>query len=107
MSEMRKINKEPKGYVLESVGTYLRADGMTYPLGIDSDGFPYWISDNDDVDAATDGVHIYDIEPDGDWVTSLSDEDRHTVAWVDYNLKWTPVKRNWIPVKRRSWRESQ
>ena len=59
---MNKINKEPKGYALESVGTYLTADGMTHPLTIDG-GY-----DDDELMSC----QLRDIEPDGDWMDSLS-----------------------------------
>lgn len=61
-----------KGYKLESVGTYLRADGMTYPL-TDDGGY-----DDDELMSC----HIRDIEPDGDWMTNLSDDDRKIVESV-------------------------
>jgi len=56
-----------EGTALESVGTYLTVDGMTYPLLVDGS-----------YDTAN-GVHLLDIEPDGDWANSLSDEDRKIV----------------------------
>ena len=60
------------GYQLESVGTYLRGDGMAYPMTIDG-GY-----DDDEG-----GAHnIRDTEPDGDWMTSLSDDDRKIVEAV-------------------------
>jgi len=58
------------GTELESVGTYLRADGMTYPL-LASGGY-----DDDDLMAC----HLRDIEPDGEWMTNLSADDLKTVA---------------------------
>ena len=48
---------------LESVGTVIDVDGMTYPMlaggGYDAD----------------EGVHVSDIETGGDWMTNLSDAD--------------------------------
>ena len=52
---------------LESVGTVIDVDGMTYPMlaggGYDAD----------------EGVHVGDIEHDGDWMNNLSDPDWSTV----------------------------
>jgi len=53
---------------LESVGTVLDTDGMTYPM-LAGGGYDH---DN--------GIHIDDIEPDGDWMTALSDVDRISVT---------------------------
>ena len=75
------------GKELESVGTYLQIDGMTYPMNADGpwsgrrparkmDSYyrkPVWWGY---------GVHLREIEPDGDWMTNLSDEDRKTVEAV-------------------------
>ena len=61
-----------KGYKLESVGTYLRADGMTYPL-TDDGGF-----DDDELMSC----HIRDMVLDGDWMTNLSVNDRQAVELV-------------------------
>ena len=58
---------------LESVGTHMRADGWTYPMLVDDcnryRGYAQWA-----------GVHLLDIEPDGDWMTALSDDDRKIVV---------------------------
>jgi hypothetical protein len=59
-----------KGWKLESVGTYLRADGMTFPL-LDGGGY-----DNDELMSC----HVRDIEPDGDWMTNLSADDLKIVG---------------------------
>ena len=70
-----------KGYKLESVGTYLRADGMTYPLG----RWDSTIAITSAVDGSYDpdnGTSVFDIEPDGDWMTNLSDDDRKIVESV-------------------------
>ena len=48
---------------LESVGTVIDVDGMTYPM-LAGGGY--------DADA---GVHVSDIETGGDWMTNLSDAD--------------------------------
>ena len=61
-----------KGYKLESVGTYLRADGMTYPL-TDDGGY-----DDDELMSC----HIRDMVLDGDWMTNLSDDDRKIVEAI-------------------------
>jgi hypothetical protein len=63
-----------KGYRLDSVGTFLSLLGMTYPLGTNSEGVPVIVSE---------GFPLRDIEPDGDWMTNLSDEDRKIVEQVD------------------------
>ena len=65
-----------EGYALESVGTYLKADGWTYPMLVDDCnrycGYAQW-----------GGVHLRDIEPDGDWMRNLSDDDRQIVEMVE------------------------
>ena len=66
------ILRETKGYALQSVGTYLTADGMTHPLTIDG-GY-----DDDELMSC----HLQDIVPDGDWATSLSPADRKIVEAV-------------------------
>ena len=48
---------------LESVGTVLDSNGMTYPM-LEGGGY--------DADA---GIHLRDIEEDGDWMNNLSDTD--------------------------------
>ena len=53
---------------LESVGTVIDPDGMTYPMLVDG-GY--------DADA---GTHVSDIEKDGDWMNNLSDADRSKLA---------------------------
>jgi len=60
-------------YRLESVGTILTYDGMTYPM---DDG----TVDYDNL--IIPGMHLRNIEPDGDWMTSLSVDDRKTVDSV-------------------------
>lgn len=57
---------------LDSVGTYLRADGMTYPL-LAGGGY-----DDDELMAC----HVCDIELGGDWMTALSADDRKIVEAV-------------------------
>ena len=56
---------------LESVGTVIDVDGVTYPMlaggGYDPD----------------EGVHVDEIEEDGDWMNNLSDADR---SFVDLAL---------------------
>lgn len=67
--------EETKGYQLESVGTYLTADGWTYPMLVDDDnryrGYAQWA-----------GSYLLDAVPDGDWMDSLSLEDRKIVEAV-------------------------
>jgi len=53
---------------LESVGTVIDVDGMTYPMLV---GGGY------DADA---GTHVSDIETGGDWMNNLSDTDWSTVV---------------------------
>ena len=55
---------------LESVGTYLRSDGMTYTMMADGRA---------DIDT---GTPLSEIEPDGDWMSTLSSHDREIVAVV-------------------------
>ena len=52
---------------LESVGTGIDLDGMTYPM-LESGGYDY---DN--------GIHLDDIEPDGDWMLALDEADQGAV----------------------------
>jgi hypothetical protein len=63
------------GKELESVGTWIQIDGMTYPL-LATGGY-----DDDELK----GCHVCDIEVGGDWMTNLSDDDRKTVEAV---LAW-------------------
>ena len=58
-----------QGIELESVGTFLRDDGMTFTMNADG-------SFNE-----ADGVHISDIESDGEWANTLSKYDRALVLW--------------------------
>jgi len=55
---------------LVSVGTYIRNDGMTFPMNADGSTNIY----------EEEGVHVCDIEPDEDWMNALSDADRAIVA---------------------------
>jgi hypothetical protein len=60
---------ELKGWVLESVGTYIRSDGWTFPMTADG-GY------DDDEGVA---INISDCDSDGEgyeWWQSLSDNDR-------------------------------
>jgi hypothetical protein len=60
---------------LESVGTGLDwLDGMTYPM-LAEGGYDY---DN--------GIHLDDIERDGDWMLALSDADKIRISWVSKGL---------------------
>ena len=56
-------------YRLESVGTILTYDGMTYPMEVDGS------ADYDN------GIHLRDIRS-SDWVANLSPDDRKTVDTV-------------------------
>ena len=72
MAEPIKFKKLPngdiiKGFELESVGTFISLEGTTYALGTDG---------SIDADSAT---YFDEIEPDGDWMTTLSDNDRKIV----------------------------
>ena len=55
---------------LVSVGTYIRNDGMTFPMNANGSTNIY----------EEEGVHVCDIEPDEDWMNALSDADRAIVA---------------------------
>jgi len=59
--------EHPAIYALESVGTMITSKGMTYPML------------REGAYDSSNGVHLSDIEPDGDWFNSLSDEDWATV----------------------------
>ena len=65
---------------LDSVGTYMRADGWCFPMTIDG-GY------DDDEGVAH---HIRDVDPEDDgyeWWQSLSDDDRKVVEAVLARLK--------------------
>ena len=69
---------------LESVGTGLDPkDGMTYPMTE-----PVWHGRNkyQEYDYWN-GIHIDDIETDGDWVKALDYPDKIRVGWVSERLK--------------------
>ena len=66
----KQENTEMKSYELESVGTVVFENGMTYPMLV---GGGY------DADA---GTHVGDIEHDGDWMTNLSDDDYASLAVI-------------------------
>jgi hypothetical protein len=67
---------------LESVSTGLDEDGMTYPM-LSNGGYDYG-----------DGIHIDDIEPDGDWMLALDEADSIRVGWfLDARTPLRP--RNW------------
>ena len=55
---------------LESVGTGLDKDGMTYPM-LAEGGYDYG-----------NGIHLDDIERDGDWWSALSEIDEIRVHWM-------------------------
>ena len=63
----------PTIYALESVGTVITSDGMTYPML------------REGAYDSSNGVHLSDIESDGDWFNNLSDADRRTFFRV-FNL---------------------
>ena len=68
-------SKEPEGYQLESVGTYIRADGWCFPM-LASGGYR-----DDDLVA----VHIRDCDPEDEgheWWQRLSPADRKIVEAV-------------------------
>ena len=78
MAEPIKFKKLPngdiiKGFELESVGTFISLEGTTYALGTDG---------SIDADSAT---YFDEIEPDGDWMTTLSDDDRKIVEAMMQN----------------------
>ena len=84
MTEQIKMD----GTELESVGTFLRNDGMTFPMNADGTvamGDWDWALGEPGIKDAIDwceGVHIADIYLDGDWMNALSDEDRAVVNEV-------------------------
>ena len=55
---------------LESVGTGIDQDGMTYPM-LESGGYDYG-----------NGIHLDDIEPDGDWMNALDEADKIRIGLV-------------------------
>lgn len=55
---------------LESVGTGIDTEGMTYAM-YENGGYDY---DN--------GIHVQDIELDGDWMNALSSEDKEVVRRI-------------------------
>ena len=57
---------------LESVGTVLESDGMTYPM-LEGGGYD-----------ADQGIHLEDIEAVGEWWDNLSDADYDTVMSVRF-----------------------
>ena len=83
---MARYNEEHLGKKLESVGAWIQiTNGMVYPLlanggtQVTMNGmvYPLPFDIND-----TMSCHVRDIEPDGDWMTSLSDDDRKIVEAV-------------------------
>jgi hypothetical protein len=56
---------------LESVGTGLDKDGMTYPM-LEGGGYDYG-----------NGIHLDDIEPDGDWMQALNEADKIRISWIE------------------------
>ena len=67
---------------LESVGTGLDSDGMTYPM-LESGGYDYG-----------NGIHLDDIDPYGEWFLALTEADTIRVGWaLDARTQWRP--RNW------------
>lgn len=55
---------------LESVGTGIDTDGMTYTM-LEGGGYDYG-----------NAHHVADIEPDGDWMNALSTKDRQVVKQI-------------------------
>ena len=60
---------------LKSVGTVLDSNGMTYPM-LDGGGYD-----------ANAGIHLRDIEEDGDWINRLSNTDWIVVVLAIKELK--------------------
>ena len=56
-----------KGFELESVGTFISLEGWTFAM-----------YDDGSIDAYS-ATHFDEIEPDGDWMAALSDNDRKIV----------------------------
>ena len=72
MAEPIKFKKLPngdiiKGFELESVGTFISLGGWTFAM-----------YDDGSIDTYS-ATHFDEIEPDGDWMTALSDNDRKIV----------------------------
>lgn len=68
---------------LESVGTGLDDDGMTYPMSAPIKRGAHWHIDYD----RDNGIHIDDIELDGDWMASLDVGDKIRIGWVSERLR--------------------
>ena len=77
----RKVGSSTGGWYLNSVGTFLRKDGWTFPMtdNIDPLGLRY----DDDEHMAH---HIFNLDDDGEWITSLSTDDARIVKdWIADN----------------------
>jgi hypothetical protein len=86
-------NIEEQCWALDSVGSYLRPDGMVFPLpalgGADDDSdicLSQYHGDASNCLCESMGVHLYDIEPDGDWMNNLSDADREIIIRSGMNI---------------------
>jgi hypothetical protein len=80
-------NIEEQCWALDSVGSYLRPDGMVFPLpalgGADDDSDIHLLQYHaTNCPCESMGVHLRDIEPDGDWMHNLSDADREIIKMV-------------------------
>ena len=71
--------EHPAIYALESVGTMITSKGMTYPML------------REGAYDSSNGVHLSDIEPDGDWFNGLSDADRLIVGAVRHSISPGPT----------------
>ena len=71
-------NENPTIYYLHSVGTMISTNGMTYPALKDYGKLGAYDPDN--------GVHLSDIERDGDWWNGLDDYDRRIVFCIGAEL---------------------
>jgi len=87
---IRDLEAREEGIYLESVGTWLHADGMTYPVNADN------TVTMPDADASLDeqwdseGFRLEDIDPDGegyDWWNALSKLDRVAVTQAKVDIK--------------------
>ena len=80
----RKVGTSTGGWYLNSVGTFLRKDGWTFPMtdNIDPLGLRY----DDDEHMAHHIEELLDHDDDGEWMNSLSKWDARIVKdWVANN----------------------
>ena len=74
MNKMNEFDSVPLR--LTSVGCGINSQGMVYPMLGEDVKTKLTAYDWDN------GIHINDIEPDGDWMIALSAEDRRAVTTI-------------------------